>query len=62
MAGRHRPGVPAQPKLSLGLAYEYLNLGDASMSRDRGPVAGKLDGKYSTNEVHFVDFTISYKF
>ena len=49
-------------KLSLGLAYEYLNLGDASMSRDRGPVAGKLDGKYSTNEVHFVDFTISYKF
>ena len=50
------------PKLSLGLAYEYLNLGDASLSRDRGPVAGKIDGKYSTNEVHFVDFTISYKF
>jgi len=50
------------PKLSLGLAYEYLNLGDASMSRDRGPAAGKLDGKYSTNEAHFVDFTISYKF
>src|SRR4051794_2411484 len=49
-------------KLSLGLAYEYLNLGDASMSRDRGPAAGKLDGKYSTNEVHFIDFTISYKF
>ena len=48
--------------MSLGLAYEYLNLGDASMSRDRGPAAGKLDGKYSTNEVHFVDFTISYKF
>ena len=39
-----------------------LNLGDASLSRDRGPVTGKLDGKYATNEVHFVDFTISYKF
>ena len=35
---------------------------DASLSRNRGPVAGRLDGNYSTNEVHFVDFTTGYEF
>ncbi len=47
--------------LSLGGAYEYANLGDASINRSRGPLAGTLQGDYSTNEVHFFNVTVSWK-
>jgi long-chain fatty acid transport protein len=46
----------------LGAAYEYLNLGESDLDRDRGPLAGRLQGNYSTNEVHFVNVTVAWGF
>jgi long-chain fatty acid transport protein len=48
-------------RLTLGVAYEYLNLGEANVSRSR-PLAGTLEGNYSTNEIHFFNTTVSWKF
>ena len=47
--------------LTLGDAYEYLNLGNADLNRSRGPLAGTLQGDYSTNEVHALNVTINWK-
>ena len=47
--------------LTLGTAYEYLNLGKADLDRSRGPLAGTLQGDYSTNEVHFFNVTLNWK-
>ena len=47
--------------LTLGGAYEYLNLGNADINRSRGPLAGTLQGDYSTNEVHFFNVTLNWK-
>jgi long-chain fatty acid transport protein len=46
--------------LTLGGGYEYLNLGNADLNRSRGPLAGTLQGDYSTNEVHFFNVTLSW--
>ena len=37
---------------AVGTAYEYLNLGEADISRSR-PLPGTIQGNYSTNEIHF---------
>lgn len=60
-----RVGTGAQYALSekivLGAAYEYLNLGECDLNRSK-PLAGTISGNYSTNEVHFVNATVSWKF
>ncbi len=48
-------------RMTVGTAYEYLNLGEADIDRSR-PLAGTLQGNYSTNEIHFVNVTLSWKF
>ena len=48
-------------RMTIGAAYEYLNLGEADISRSR-PLAGTLQGNYSTNEIHFFNATLSWKF
>jgi len=48
-------------RMTVGTAYEYLNLGEANISRSR-PLAGTLHGNYSTNEIHFFNATMSWKF
>ena len=49
-------------RMTIGAAYEYLNLGEADLDRERGPLAGRLQGNYSTNEIHFFNATLSWKF
>ena len=49
-------------RATIGAAYEYLNLGDADLDRNRGPLAGRIQGDYSTNEIHFFNATLSWKF
>ena len=49
-------------RITLGAAYEYLNLGEGDIDVDRGPLAGSLQGNYSTNEVHYVNATLAWKF
>ena len=48
-------------RVTVGTAYEYLNLGEADISRSR-PLAGTLQGNYSTNEIHWFNVTLSWKF
>jgi long-chain fatty acid transport protein len=48
-------------RITLGTAYEYLNLGEADIDRSR-PLAGTLQGNYSTNEIHWFNVTLSCKF
>lgn len=48
-------------KATVGAAYEYVNLGDADIDRNRGPLSGRLQGNYSTNEIHFFNVTLSWK-
>jgi long-chain fatty acid transport protein len=49
-------------RMTIGAAYEYLNLGEADLDRHRGPLAGRIQGNYSTNEIHFFNATLSWKF
>ncbi len=44
--------------LILGAAYTYFNGGDAEIDQTRGPLAGRLQGDFSSNEIHFLNFTI----
>ena len=48
-------------RVTIGAAYEYLNLGEADIDRSR-PLAGTLQGNYSTNEIHWFNVTLSWKF
>ncbi len=46
----------------LGLAYEYVSLGSAPIDTTRGPLAGTLQGDYSTNALSVIGLTIAYRF
>ncbi|MBK8210178.1 MAG: outer membrane protein transport protein [Rhodospirillales bacterium] len=48
-------------RITVGTAYEYLNLGEADIDRSR-PLAGTIQGNYSTNEIHWFNVTLSWKF
>ncbi len=48
-------------RATVGVAYEYLNLGDADLSRSK-PLAGTLQGDYSSNEIHFFNATLNWTF
>lgn len=49
-------------RMTIGGAYQYLNLGDADLDRDRGPLSGRLEGDYKTNEIHFFNVTLGWTF
>jgi long-chain fatty acid transport protein len=50
-------------RLTVGAAYEYLDLGDAEIANlRRGPLAGTLDGDYSSDHVHFIALNVTWKF
>jgi hypothetical protein len=38
--------------VTLGAAYEYLDLGDADIDRTGGILRGDLKGKYKKNHIH----------
>jgi hypothetical protein len=42
----------------LGAAYTYFNGGDAEIDQTRGAFAGRLQGDFSSNEIHFFNFMI----
>jgi len=48
--------------VTIGAAYEYLSLGDAETANLRRPLAGTLQGDYSTNQVHFIALNLVWKF
>ncbi len=48
--------------LTVGLAYEYMNGGDANLDRERGPLAGRIQGDYQSYDVHFVALNLNWRF
>jgi len=50
-------------RVTVGAAYEFLDLGDAEIANlRRGPLAGTLQGDYSTNYVNFIALNVIWKF
>ena len=47
--------------LTLGLAYEFIDLGSASINKE-GFLRGNLVGDYSTNNVNVVNVNLIYRF
>ena len=48
-------------KVTVGAAYEFLDLGSAEIHNLPGP-AGTLQGDYSSNHVNFVALNVVWKF
>lgn len=49
-------------QLSVGVAYEFMDAGPASINRTRGPLSGTLVGDYSSNYYNFLGCNVNYKF
>lgn len=47
--------------MTIGLAYEYLNLGDGELQQSSA-LGGTLSGNFKTNDIHFVAFTVNWQF
>ena len=48
--------------VTLGFAYEFVDLGDAEIDQDRGPLAGRVVGDYDPNHIHFMNFNAIWRF
>lgn len=49
--------------MTMGAAYEFLDAGDAEIvNLRRGPLAGTLQGEYSSNYIHFIAMNMVWKF
>jgi long-chain fatty acid transport protein len=48
--------------LTLGAAYEYLDLGDGNINQTGGNLRGNLKGDYEKNHIHFIGLNVVWKF
>jgi long-chain fatty acid transport protein len=48
--------------VTVGAAYEYVDLGDAEIDQEGGPLQGPLKGEYDTNAIHFFAVNLIWKF
>jgi hypothetical protein len=48
--------------VTAGAAWEFMDAGPAPYSTRRGPLAGTLQGHYSTNYLNFVALNVIWKF
>jgi len=48
--------------ITLGAAYEFLDLGDCSINRSGGNLRGDLKGDYQKNHIHFLNINVVWKF
>jgi long-chain fatty acid transport protein len=48
--------------ITVGAAYQYMNGGDNNVDRNRGPLAGRLEGDYKSFDFHFVGLNLSWRF
>ncbi len=48
--------------VTLGAAYEYLDLGDGNIDLTGGILRGDLKGKYKKNHIHFLAVNLTWKF
>lgn len=47
--------------MTIGFAYEYLNLGDGKLEQSSA-LGGTLSGDFKTNDIHFIDVTLNWRF
>jgi long-chain fatty acid transport protein len=61
---RYGTGVQYQVNrdITAGLAWEFMDAGPAPYSARRGPLAGTLQGHYSTDYLNFVGLNLIWKF
>jgi long-chain fatty acid transport protein len=48
--------------MTMGVAYEYLDAGEAEIDQEGGPLQGPLKGEYDTNTIHFFAVNLIWKF
>ena len=48
--------------VTLGVAYEYTDLGEAEIDQEGGPLQGPLKGEYDPNAIHFFAVNLIWKF
>lgn len=48
--------------ITAGAAWEFMDAGPAPYSASRGPLAGTLQGHYSTNYLNFLALNVIWKF
>ena len=48
------------PKIKLGFSYELSYGGTVSISQNRGPLAGQLEGEFKNVAAHFFTFTLNW--
>ncbi len=48
--------------ITLGLAYELMDLGTARMNAQRGSLTGRIAGEFPSNLVNFVAANIKWQF
>jgi len=48
--------------MTVGCAYEFLDLGDAEIGQNRGALAGEIVGDYSSNYIHFINVNLIKRF
>lgn len=48
--------------ITIGGAYELLDAGNAEIKQNRGPLAGAVEGDYSSNYIHFFNVNLIRRF
>jgi long-chain fatty acid transport protein len=48
--------------ITLGAVYTYVDLGDAKIDQQGGPLQGNLKGDYKTDNMHVVALSLIWRF
>jgi long-chain fatty acid transport protein len=49
-------------RMTLGLAYTFIDAGSASINETRGPLSGTIQGSYSSNYINVIALSLSARF
>jgi long-chain fatty acid transport protein len=49
-------------RITMGLAYTFIDAGSASVNQTRGPLAGTVQGDYSSNYIHAIALNVAMRF
>lgn len=49
-------------RITMGLAYTFIDAGDASVNQTRGPLSGTVQGDYSSNYIHAIALSFAMRF
>jgi long-chain fatty acid transport protein len=49
-------------RITMGLAYTFIDAGSASVNQTRGPLAGTVRGDYSSNCIHAIALHFAMRF